>query len=133
MGWVEFTGNVKATEEDAVITADRIKIFYKSEDSETSTAATRIEKIVSRGNVKILFDNKTKTAIAEMAEYNADQQVLILSGGDPTVWSGKNVVSGKKIILFQAEDRTVVEGDGKEQVKATFYTEGEGGLVKQRP
>jgi lipopolysaccharide transport protein LptA len=133
MGWVEFTGNVKATEEDAVITADRIKIFYKSDDSETSTAATRIEKIVSRGNVKILFDNKTKTAIAEMAEYNADQQVLILSGGDPTVWSGKNVVSGKKIILFQAEDRTVVEGDGKEQVKATFYTEGEGGLVKQRP
>jgi lipopolysaccharide transport protein LptA len=133
MGWVEFTGNVKATEEDAVITADRIKIFYKSDDSETSTAATRIEKIVSRGNVKILFDNKTKTAIAEMAEYKADQQVLILSGGDPTVWSGKNVVSGKKIILFQAEDRTVVEGDGKEQVKATFYTEGEGGLVKQRP
>jgi lipopolysaccharide transport protein LptA len=133
MGWVEFTGNVKATEEDAVITADRIKIFYKSDDSETSTAATRIEKIVSRGNVKILFDNKTKTAIAEMAEYNADQQVLILSGGDPTVWSGKNVVSGKKIILFQAEDRTVVEGDGNEQVKATFYTEGEGGLVKQRP
>ena len=132
MGWVEFTGNVKATEEDAVITADRIKIFYRS-DGETSTAATRIEKIISQGNVKILFDNKTKTAMAEMAEYTADQQVLVLSGGDPTVWSGKNVISGKKITLFQAEDRTVVEGDGKEQVEATFYTEGEGGLVKQRP
>jgi lipopolysaccharide transport protein LptA len=132
MGWVEFTGNVKATEEDVVITADRIKIFYRS-DGETSMAAARIEKIVSQGNVKILFDNKTKTAMAEMAEYTADQQVLVLSGGDPTVWSGKNVICGKKIILFQAEDRTVVEGDGKEQVKATFYTEGKGGLVKQRP
>lgn len=132
VGWVEFTGNVKATEEDVVITADRIKIFYRS-DGETSMEANRIEKIVSQGNVKILFDNKTKTAMAEMAEYTADQQVLVLSGGDPTVWSGKNVIRGKKIILFQAEDRTVVEGDGKEQVKATFYTEGEGGLVKRRP
>ena len=129
MGWVEFTGNVKATEEDTVITADRIKIFYKL-DGASSTGATRVKKIVSRGNVKILFDHKTKTAVAETAEYTADQQVLVLSGGTPTVWSGDNVIHGKKITFFQAEDRTVVEGDGKERVKATFYTQEEGGLIK---
>jgi lipopolysaccharide transport protein LptA len=129
MGWVEFTGNVKATQEDAVITADRIKIFYRS-DGASSTAATTVEKIVSQGNVKILFDHKTKTAVAELAEYTADQQVLVLSGGAPTVWSGENVIHGKKITFFQAEDRTVVEGDEKERVKATFYTQGEGGLIK---
>ena len=132
MGWVEFTGNVKATEEDVVITADRIKIFYRS-GGDVSMAAGSIEKIVSQGHVKILFDNQTKTATADVAEYTADQQILVLSGGAPTVQSGKNVISGKKIILFQAEDRTVVEGDGKAQVEATFYTEGEGGLVKQSP
>lgn len=132
MGWVEFTGNVKATEEDVVITADRIKVFYRS-GGEASMSAGRIERIVSQGHVKILFDEKTKTATADVAEYTADEQVLVLSGGDPTVRSGKNVISGKKIILFQGENRTVVEGDDKAQVEATFYTEGQGGLVKQRP
>jgi lipopolysaccharide export system protein LptA len=56
--------------------------------------------------------------------------VLVLSGGAPTVWSGENVIHGKKITFFQAEDRTVVEGDEKERVKATFYNQGEGGLIK---
>ena len=68
--------------------------------------------------------------MAELAEYTADQQVLVLSGGAPTVWSGENVIHGKKITFFQAEDRTVVEGDEKERVKATFYNQGEGGLIK---
>lgn len=129
MGWVEFTGNVKATQEDVVVTADRIKVFYRS-DGVSSMGATTVEKIVSQGDVKILFDHKMKTAVAEKAVYTADQHVLVLSGGDPRVWSGKNVIRGKKIILFQAEDRIVVEGDEKEQVKATLHTEGEGGLIK---
>lgn len=129
MGWVEFTGNVKATQEDVVITADRIKIFYRS-DGAPSMAAATVEKIVSQGDVKILFDHKMKTAVAERAVYTADQEVLVLSGGEPTVWSGKNVIRGKKIILFQAEDRIVVEGDENEQVKATLHTGGEGGLIK---
>ena len=129
MRWMEFKGNVRATQQDVVITADRIKIFYKP-GGDTSGGATTVEKIVSRGNVKIIFDNKTKTAVAEKAVYTADQKVLVLSGGDPTVWSGKNIIRGKKITLFQAENRSLVEGGEKEQVEATFYTEGEGGLIK---
>ncbi len=129
MRWVEFTGNVKATQHDVIVTADRIKIFYKS-GRDTTEGATILEKVISQGNVKIVFDNNTKTAIAERAVYTADQKVLVLSGGDPTVWSGKNVIRGKKITLFQAENRSVVEGGDKDQVKATFHTAAEGGLIK---
>jgi lipopolysaccharide export system protein LptA len=129
MGWVEFRGNVKATQEDVVVTADRIKVFYRSNGAPSTTAAT-VERIVSQGNVKILFDHEMKTAAAEKAVYTTGQHMLVLSGGDPRVWSGKNVIRGKKIILFQAEDRIVVEGDEKEQVKATLHTQGEGGLIK---
>ena len=126
MQWVEFVGNVTATQEDVVITADRMKVFYKSGGPE-STGASAIEKIVSRGNVKIVFDNKTKTAVADKAVYLADQKVVELSGEEPRVWSGKNMVRGKRITLFQAEDRTLVEGAGKDQVEATLYVkEGEG-------
>ena len=126
MRWVEFVGNVMATQEDVVITADRMKVFYKSGEP-TSTGASAIEKIVSRGNVKIVFDNKTKTAVADEAVYLADRKVVELSGEEARVWSGKNMVRGKKITLFQAEDRTLVEGAGKDQVEATVYVkEGEG-------
>lgn len=129
MGWVEFIGNVMATQDDVVITADRMKVFYKR-DGNTSLGAGTIEKIISQGNVKIIFDNKTKTAVAEKAVYLVDQKVLELSGGEPRVWSGKNMVRGKKITLFQAENRSLVEGAGKDQVEATLYVKEGGGLIK---
>ena len=129
MRCVEFIGNVMATQDDFVITADRMKVFYKS-DADTSMGAGTIEKIISQGNVKIVFENETKRAAADKAVYLADQKVLELSGGDPRVWSGKNVVRGEKITLFQAENRSLVEGDGKDQVEATLYVKEGGGLTK---
>ena len=129
MSLAEFSGNVVATEDDVVITTDRMRIFYKS-GADTSPGAGTIEKMISEGNVKIVFDNKTKTAVAEKAVYLADVKVLELSGGDPKVWSGKNVVRGKKITLFQAENRSLVEGAGEDQVEATLYVKEGGGLTK---
>ena len=129
MKWVEFIGNVTATQDDVVVTADRMKIFLKS-GADTSMAAATIDKIVSQGNVKVVFDNKTKTAVADKAVYLADKKVLELSGGEPTVWSGKNSVRGTKIVLFQGENRTLVEGVGEDQVEATLYVKKGGGLTE---
>jgi len=129
MRWVEFIGNVMATQDDVVITAGRMKIFYKPA-GHTSMAAGTMDKIISQGNVKIVFDNKSKTAVADRAVYLADKKVLELSGGDPRVWSGKNIVRGKKITLFQAENRSLVEGAGKDQVEATLYVKEGHGLIK---
>lgn len=93
-------------------------------------ASGTIEKIIAQGNVKIVFDNKTKTAMADQGVYLADQKVLELSGGDPRVWSGKNMIRGKKITLFQAENRTLVEGAGEDQVEATLSVKKGEGLTK---
>jgi lipopolysaccharide transport protein LptA len=129
MKLVQFTGNVVATEDDVVIEADRMKIFYTPGEDE-SVEAGRIDKIVSEGNVKIVFDNATKTAVADKAVYMADKKVLELSGGDPKVWSGKNVIRGKKITVFQTENRSLVEGDDGNQVEATLFVEEGDGLKK---
>jgi lipopolysaccharide transport protein LptA len=126
---VEFLGNVVATEEDVIIKADRMKIFYKPGEADSLGPGT-IEKIVSEGNVKIVFDSGTKTAEADKMVYLADQKVLELSGGDPKVWSGKNMIRGKKITLFQTENRSLVEGADSNQVEATLYVEEGGGLAK---
>jgi lipopolysaccharide export system protein LptA len=129
MKLVQFTGNVVATEDDVVIEADRMKIFYTPGEDE-SVEAGRIDKIVSEGNVKIVFDNATKTAVADKAVYFADKKVLELSGGDPKVWSGKNVIRGKKITVFQNENRSLVEGEDGNQVEATLFVEEGDGLGK---
>jgi lipopolysaccharide transport protein LptA len=129
MKFVQFTGNVVATEDDVVIEADRMKIFYTPGEDE-SVEAGRIDKIVSEGNVKIVFDNATKTAVADKAVYLADKKVLELSGGDPRVWSGKNVIRGKKITVFQAENRSLVEGDDGNQVEAMLFVEEGDGIKK---
>lgn len=129
--WVEFIGNVRAVQEGGIITSDSMKIFYRAGGDQSEKVATQaVEKMVAEGNVKIVFDNKTKTAMAEQAVYTAGDKVLVLTGGNPTVESGRDVIRGKKITLFQAENRTLVEGDQKEQVEATFYSQGDGGLIK---
>jgi lipopolysaccharide export system protein LptA len=37
------------------------------------------------------------------------------------VWRDDNVVTGERITIYLAEDRSVVEGGQQERVKAVFY------------
>ncbi len=130
MRWIEFKGNVKATQEDVVITADRIKVFYEL-PGDTSGERPRVARIISQGNVSIVFENKNQTAAAEQAIYYADDKMLVLSGGGATLCSGENMIRGEKITLFQEENRTLVEGgDQKGQVEAILHPEVDEGVGK---
>ena len=126
--WVNFTGSVEATQDDGKIWADSLKVYYQPAD-EKSEAAGKIDKMVAEGNVKIVFDGESKTATAQKAVYTADDKTLVLSGGEPKVWSGDNFVQGSRITLYQNEGRTVVESGENDRVEATFYTQEEGGLI----
>ncbi len=126
--WVNFTGNVEATQDDGKIWAESLKVYYQPAD-EKSEVAGKIDKMVAQGNVKIVFDGESKTATAQKAVYTARDKVLVLSGGTPKVWSGDNFVQGSRITLFQNEGRTVVESGENDRVEATFYTQEEGGLI----
>ena len=119
----EFIGNVRAVQEDTVIIADRLKIFYKKvEDNDKNLISDEgsIEKIVSSGNVKINFDDKV--AVAEHAVYTSETGVFVLTGPDSKVTSGTNFVSGEKITLYRAEDRMTVESGNEKRVEAVFYS-----------
>ena len=123
----EFIGNVRAVQEDTVITADSLKVFYKKvEDSNKSLTSSEgsIEKIVSSGNVEINFDDKV--AVAQHAVYTSATGVLVLTGPNSKVTSGANFVSGEKITLYRSEDRMTVESGDKKRVEAIFYSEEKG-------
>jgi lipopolysaccharide export system protein LptA len=79
----------------------------------------RVQRIVSTGNVKIVTED-CRTGTARRAEYYDDDQRLLLLG-DAKVWQEDNVVTGDKITIWLAEDRSTVEGSTPARVKSVFY------------
>ena len=120
----EFIGNVRATQGDATITADRMQIFYQSgKTQEVGTQSVR--KMIARGNVKIMMEDKT--AVAPQAVYTTADSILVLSGPGSKLISGKNTISGQKITLDRANGGITVERGKEKRVEAVIFSE-DGGL-----
>ncbi len=122
--YYEFFGNVRATQGETVITGDSLKIYYKKDlDTNKNLIADEdsIKKIVVNGNVKIIFDNKI--AITKNAVYTTETMILILSGPDSKIISGKDSISGEKITLYRADGHITVESGKENRVEAMFYSE----------
>jgi lipopolysaccharide export system protein LptA len=111
-GLVVFTGNVVAKQENSVQTADRMEVYLDDKGD-------RVLRIVSTGNVKIVTED-CRTGTARRAEYYDDDQRLLLIG-DAKVWQEDNVVTGERIVMFLADDRSEVEAGPQGRVKSVFY------------
>jgi lipopolysaccharide export system protein LptA len=109
---VVFTGNVVARQNNSVHYADRMEVYLDEKGD-------RILRTVSTGNVKIITRD-CRTGTARRAEYHDLEQRVVLSG-NARVWQDDNVVSGESIVIYLAQDRTVVEGGKQERVKGVFY------------
>jgi lipopolysaccharide export system protein LptA len=126
--YAEFIGNVRATQEDTVITADRLKIFFKANEGHKDAPAIgeeSITKLVADGDVKINFDNRV--AVTQKAVYNTQTSVLVLSGSNSRIVSGDNSISGEKITIYRDTGRINVESGDEKRVEAVLYS-GEKGL-----
>ena len=111
-GLVIFTGNVVARQDGSVQYADRMEVYLDA-------SGDRIVRTVSTGSVRIITKD-CRTGTARRAEYyDAEQRVILI--GNARVWQEDNVVTGERITMYMAEDRSVVEGGRQERVKAVFY------------
>ena len=125
-GLVIFTGNVIAQHNGSTQYADRMEVYLDS-------GSNRVLRTVSTGSVKIITRD-CRTGTAQRAEYyDAEQRVVLI--GDARVWQEENVVTGDRITIYLAEDRSVVESGAQGRVKGVFYPkrEGEGATVATRP
>ncbi|MFH1076915.1 MAG: lipopolysaccharide transport periplasmic protein LptA [Pseudomonadota bacterium] len=124
--WVEFSGNVVATQETTRIEARRMRLFYVDKKQKESDS---IDKIIAEENVKITIEGKI--ASADHAEYTTAGHMLVLIG-NAKAWSGENIVTGNKITLYLNEDRSLVEGGATQQVEAILHPNKDngGGLLK---
>jgi len=126
--YADFIGNVRATQGPNVITSDKLRVYFKTamNNSENLVASEEsIQKIVATGNVSINFDNKV--AVAQKAVYITDTRVLVLTGTNSKITSGKDSISGEKITLFRADGRINVERGAEKRVEAKFFS-GQKGL-----
>jgi lipopolysaccharide export system protein LptA len=111
-GLVIFTGNVIAKQDNSVQTADRMEVYLDDKGE-------RVLRIVSTGNVKIVTED-CRTGTAKRAEYYDDDQKLLLIG-DAKVWQEDNVVTGERVVMYLADDRSEVEAGPQGRVKSVFY------------
>ncbi len=109
---VIFTGNVIARQNNSVQYADRMEVYLDEKGD-------RILRTVSTGNVRIITSD-CRTGTAARAEYHELDQRVVLTG-NARVWQEDNVVTGESIVIYIAQDRSVVQGGTQERVKAIFY------------
>lgn len=127
-GTAEFIGRVKATQDNTLIRADRLKIYYTSsskKDNSAISAKRTITKVVATGNVNIRMDDNTATS--NSAVYNIKSRVLTLTGPSSKIVSGENFITGAKISFHRDTGQINVDGDGKKPIEAVFNP-GKGGL-----
>lgn len=90
----------------------------KERDAAPAVSERSIRMVEATGRVNI--EKEDGHATCQKAVYYEDQKKIVLTG-DPVAWQKGTRVSGKRIIMFLDEDRSVVEGDSQ------VVIEGEGG------
>jgi lipopolysaccharide export system protein LptA len=122
-GETQFLGNVRVSQGQSVITADRMLVYYRKSEgnSDPNNLAIKesIHKIIARGNVEINYENII--ALSEEAVYMADSKILTLSGAGSEVISGTNRITGSKFVLSLANSGLSVEGGDGQRVQALIF------------
>lgn len=80
----------------------------------SNRSVSRVEATGSVNQVKIEYENGNATC--QKAVYFSDEEKIVLTG-DPIAWEKGTRVSGKRITIFLAEERSVVEGSSHVRIE----------------
>jgi lipopolysaccharide export system protein LptA len=118
---VFFKGDVNASKDDFVINCQEMLVYYASMPGgkNPEETKTKIDKIVATGRVQI-ERAQGGIATAEKAVFYQKEEKLVLTG-NPAVKQGNDSIKGDRIILFLAENRSVVESSGDAKVTAIIF------------
>lgn len=98
-----FETNVVVVDPRIKITADKMTVFF--------SASNKVTHIKCEHHVTI--SQADKSARADLATYDVASGDIVLTGGKPEVWSGKNKLSGDPIVFNRDRNTVRVEGTGE--------------------
>lgn len=109
-----FEGSVVMVKEDLTLNANKIIVTFKNSSKDKanlfqSTSEKNkndISLIEASGNVRIV--QSEKKAKSDNAIYYQDEEKIILTGS-PEAWEQGYKVTGKKIIIYLKENRSIVD------------------------
>lgn len=121
-----FTGNVRVKNADLKLNCNKMTIYLESREKKkeknivdsliAASGKKELKEIVCVGNVIITRDNKTgknEKAIAGRAVYILKENKIILSGNNPFIISGRDSISGKRMIVWLDQNRLKVIKNSK--------------------
>ncbi len=94
-----FTGSVKAVKGETTFYADKMVVYYTSDDK-------KVDRIDATGNIKLVKEDSVITA--ENAIYTAKDESVVFTG-NPEARDSKNLVKGTKMTYFLKEEYSIVE------------------------
>lgn len=116
-----FKGNVVAHYEDIVIKSDNMTVFFKKDK--------KVDRILSEGNVQITKGDLY--SLSEYAEINVDLDNAILKK-NVKVWQGQNYLEGDEVIIYNKDNKVIVNKGDNSRVKIIFFPESEDNGTKNK-
>lgn len=107
-----FSGQVVARQGDMTLTAAELRVYFAENN--------QIERLEAFGQVVVR--QLDRTANADKAVYYQRDEILKLSG-HAQVEQGGNRIAGDEIVLYIAENRSVVNSSTQERVRALIVPE----------
>jgi len=96
-----YTGDVKVTKGDMVLTADEVKSFFDKK-------SRKIQRIEARKNVRVVKGERV--IVAENATYYEGDKRIELDG-NPRIVQGDNILEGDSISFFILRDKVLIHGN----------------------
>lgn len=125
-----FEGHVVLKKGVLVVHSDVMVVFLKPNDPSAVGTAPKVprkgsEELPTISNRAVSMIEATGRVEIEKAEgratcrkavYSEDERKMVLTG-DPVAWQHGTRVSGRKIIMFLDDDRTIVEGESRVMIE----------------
>jgi lipopolysaccharide export system protein LptA len=109
-----YSGNSELTQANTIVTAREIRAFLKQGEGSS------LDRAFADGSVKIVQStaSRTRTGVAEHAEYYPADGRILLNGGAPELNdSVEGVTRGRQLTYFANNDRLLVEGAAGQPVE----------------
>jgi lipopolysaccharide export system protein LptA len=110
---ITYKGRVVTVQSEMTMRSETLTAYYDPE-------MKQMKQIIAEGKVNATQGNRVATG--QKAVFD-DQAKTVTLTGSPMMRQGNSQVSGVKIVYFIEQDRSIVEGDDKIQVKATIFPE----------
>jgi lipopolysaccharide export system protein LptA len=110
---ITYKGRVVTVQSEMTMRSETLTAYYDPE-------MKQMKQIIAEGKVNATQGNRVATG--QKAVFD-DQAKTVTLTGSPMMRQGNSQVSGAKIVYFIEQDKSIVEGDDKIQVRATIFPE----------